>query len=377
MPGPLIAAMPTHPAIPYSIDLGENSNGNLALAAPAFDEDKLLVYREIYYDGFSTVIAARDLTSGGAVAIKKTDFTHIANCFSHATLLQRRVSCKLRKQTSRIKTISHPAVMKTLDFVLEPRRIVIITEMCLFGDMFNWMLQQHVIRFCDILIIVHGLFQAFNFLHDKGYTHGSLKPTNVLFQTISPHSLVILPDISVRKEAAYLLADPLVNCLSCTAPEALAKIVDSVQEPPQLDPSKSDEYEFFGTKEMDVWSIGLIAMTALTGVNIFKYGTLASLKQPFEDRLEKAFAHPILNMCDKQFVNHLRRFLNVDPQKRETAAVGAAINWAEEARVVNDDRNLLAIMEYDLLDTCKYYRSFGKNVTCQLLDSVRHPTEAT
>ncbi|VDD80452.1 unnamed protein product [Mesocestoides corti] len=365
--------MPTNAVMPYAIELGENFNGNIAIAAPAFDEDKLLIYREIFYDGFAVVIAARDLTTGGAVAIKKTDFGYLGNCFTKVTYIQRRISAKLRKQTTRIKTLSHPAVMKLLDFVLEPRRIVIITEMCLFGDLFNWMLQQHTIRFRDVLVMLHGLFQAFQFLHDKGYTHGYLKPTNVLFQTISPHSLVILPDLSVKKEAAYLLSSPLATCQSCTAPEALLKLADSVDTPPELDPTKCDDDAFFGTKEMDVWSIGVIALIALTGVNFFHYKSIQELKEPLDSRLEKAFSHPILSMCNKDLVTNLKRFLTSDPRSRATAAIGAKINWIDEAKVVDDDRNLLFMMEYDLLNTCKYFRSYGLTVLNELLDSVREP----
>ena len=350
-----------------------NSNGNIALAAPAFDEDKLLIYREIFYDGFSTVIAARDLTSGGAVAIKKTNYDHLGNCFSHITLLQRRVTTKLRKQTSRIRSLAHPAVMKMLDFVSEPHRIVVITEMCLFGDLFNWMLQQHVIRFRDVLVIIHGLFQAFHFLHDRDYSHGYLKPTNVLFQTISPHSLVILPDLSVKKEAAYLLNEPLATCQSCTAPEALNKLISSAEQGAKTKSAKYDEYDYFGTKEMDIWSIGVVALIALTGVNFFQYDTPEDVKQPMLNRLDKAFSHPIIRMCSKQLVKHLQSVLTIDPENRITASKGAYINWVEDAKVADDDSNLLYMMENDLLNTCKYFRNYGHDVLQGLLDRVRIP----
>lgn len=367
------SGMQAHALLPYRIDHGENSNGNIALAAPAFDEDKLLIYREIFYDGFSTVIAARDLTSGGAVSIKKTDYSHLGNCFSHITCLQRRVTTKLRKQTSCIRSLSHPAVMKMFDFVSEPQRIVVITEMCLFGDLFNWMLQQHVVRFRDVLVILHGLFQAFHFMHDKGYSHGYLKPTNVLFQTISPHSLVVLPDLSVKKEVAFLLREPLSTCQSCTAPEALKKLLDDLEQDTASESAKNDEFAYSGTKEMDIWSIGVITLIALTGINFFQYDSIEDMKEPLEARLEKAFSHPIIKMCSKQLITNLKLVLNIDPESRITAAAGANINWVDEAKVSDDERNLLYMMEHDLLNTCKYFRMYGQNVLQDLLSRVRRP----
>ncbi|BHF60354.1 hypothetical protein SprV_0100331800 [Sparganum proliferum] len=331
--------------MPFIVSRDENSNGNLALAAPAFDEEKLLVYREIYFDGFSTVIAARDLTSGAAVAVKKIDFAQLGNCFSEVIQLQRRVTSKVRKQVARIKTLSHPAVMKMLDFVLEPTRLVVISEMCLFGDLFNWMLQQQHLRFRDVFLIIHGLFQAFHFLHGKGYTHGSLKPTNILFQTISPHSLVVLPDLSVKKEISHLLNDPMLSCISCAAPEVIRDLVKAQYEPPKSAPNPEDDSELFGTTAMDVWSIGAIALIALTGINYFQYEKFDDLGKPVESRLERAFSHPILSFCGPKIKEHLCKFLEVDPEKRATAAEGAAIVWMEEAEIASDDRNLLFLME--------------------------------
>lgn len=363
--------MPSYPGLPFQACQGENCNGNIAMAAPAFDEDKLLVYREIYFDGFCTVIAARDLTSGGAVAIKKINFDHLGNCFANVKLLQRSITAKLRKQTVKIKTLSHPAVIKTLDFVLEPRRIVVITEMCLFGDLFNWMLQQRTIRLRDSLLIIHGLFQAFQFLHDNDYTHGSLKPTNVLFQTISPHSLVVLPDLSIKKEISKLMNDPLAQCQSCTAPEELTRLANSSVTPPQLSAQDVSDPDSFGTKEMDIWSIGVIALIALTGINFFNFNSLSEMKSPLDARLEKAFSHPIFTLCDQKLVTCLKRFLKIDPKERATAEDGANMHWIEEAKALNDERNLLFIMEYDLMSTCKSFRLYGQTVVDKIFNEIR------
>ncbi|KAL7062456.1 hypothetical protein AAHC03_0685 [Spirometra sp. Aus1] len=307
--------------MPFIVSRDENSNGNLALAAPAFDEEKLLVYREIYFDGFSTVIAARDLTSGAAVAVKKIDFAQLGNCFSEVIQLQRRLTSKVRKQVARIKALSHPAVMKMLDFVLEPTRLVVISEMCLFGDMFNWMLQQQHL---------------------------------------------LLPDLSVKKEISHLLNDPMLSCISCAAPEVIRDLVKAQYEPPKSAPNPEDDSELFGTTAMDVWSIGAIALIALTGINYFQYETFDDLGKPVESRLERAFSHPILSFCGPKIKEHLCKFLEVDPEKRATAAEGAALVWLEEAEIASDDRNLLFLMEYDLMNTCKYFRLYGQKVTKKL-----------
>lgn len=348
--------------ITYDNEYGENSNGNIAFALPGFDESKLLIYREIFNGGFSSIVGARDLTSGSAIAVKKVEFNYLGNIFTPITDLQRNVLNKIRKQVNKIRELSKISVMKMLDFVSEPNKLVVVSEICLFGDLFNWMLQQHVLKFRDILMVVNSLFRAFDFLHSQGYIHGYLNPTSVLFQTISPHSLIIKPDLSVKKELAHLLNNPLIAYRSCTAPEELKKLVDAFEKGQPIDLIKEDDSPLFATKEMDVWSIGVIILIAFTGVNFFQFDSINDLRQPFDVKLEEAFKHPIMLMCSEKFFANLRKILAVDPSKRISAADGAAINWLEESKVADDDLNLLYIMEHDLLNSCKYYRIYGQRV---------------
>ncbi|KAM7540011.1 hypothetical protein Aperf_G00000029053 [Anoplocephala perfoliata] len=168
---------------------------------------------------------------------------------------------------------------------------------------------------------------------------------------------------------AYLLKEPLITCQSCTAPEALEELVESVNDEKPRNWSKLRDFKFFGTKEMDIWSIGVIALLAITGVNFFQFNTIDDLKQPVEKKLERAFSHPIIQMCSKQLVVCLRKVLTIDPRYRITAAAGSAINWVEEAKVANDERNLLYMMEHDLLNSCRYYRIYGQMVLDDLLEN--------
>ncbi|EUB63700.1 Peripheral plasma membrane protein CASK [Echinococcus granulosus] len=56
-------------------------------------------------------------------------------------------------------------------------------------------------------------------------------------------------------------------------------------------------------------------------------------------------------MCSKQLATSLKLVLTIDPECRITAAAGANINWVDEAKVADDERNLLYMMEHDLLNT--------------------------
>nr|VZI32257.1 unnamed protein product [Spirometra erinaceieuropaei] len=137
----------------------------------------------------------------------------------------------------------------------------------------------------------------------------------------------------------------MLSCISCAAPEVIRDLVKAQYEPPKSAPNPEDDSELFGTTAMDVWSIGAIALIALTGINYFQYETFDDLGKPVESRLERAFSHPILSFCGPKIKEHLCKFLEVDPEKRATAAEGAALVWLEEAEIASDDRNLLFLMD--------------------------------
>ncbi|VDN97539.1 unnamed protein product [Rodentolepis nana] len=352
------------PETTFEDEFDENTNGNVVFAWPGFDANKLLIYREIFNGGFSTTVGSRDLTTGGIVAIKKVEFDYLGNIFTPIEDLKRRVLNKVREQTNKIKEIAAASVIESIDFVTEPNRIIVISQLQLSGDLFNWMLQQPVLQLRNVLLVVNYLFRAFDYLHSQGYAHGYLNPTKILFQNTAPHSVLVKPDLSIKKELAYLLNDPLITCQSCTSPEEIKRLADTFEN------GRQSESNFSPTKEMDIWSMGVVILIALTGVNFFQFDKIDDLRQPFDVLLEEAFRHPTMQMIGENFLINLRKVLAVDPSTRISAADAAAINWAEDANVADENLNLLYIIEHDLMNSCRYYRTYGQAVLKKLRNSI-------
>ncbi|CAH8445644.1 unnamed protein product [Dicrocoelium dendriticum] len=337
------------------------------LTAPAFDEDKILVYRELYYDGFSSVIAARDLTSGAAVAIKKVEYDFFRPSPFPLRILQRRFSKKIRQHAGRMRALSHNSVLKLIEFVIEPNRVVIVTEMCVFGDLFNWMLQQLQLRARDLCLIVHYIMQALSYLHSHELAHGNLTPSHILFHAMSPQSLTIMPDLSIRNELVCLTGKcpPIVDCW---APERLRNFIAyqttrSVNEWHLTESSDDKTYKELmqATKALDVWSVGCIAHIALTGKPPFSADSARSMLEVIEQAEGKSH-NPMLKSYSPLIYNRLGECLTVDPEDRPFAENCSLPGWIDDDTTRSDDRNVLLVIEYDLLHTCRRYRAQGRKV---------------
>lgn len=337
------------------------------LTAPAFDEDKILVYRELYYDGFSSVIAARDLTSGAAVAIKKVEYDFLRPSPFPIKLLQRRFSKKIHHYMGRARALSHNSVLKLIEFVVQPNRIVIVTEMCVFGDLFNWMLQQPQLRARDLCLITQYVMQALSYLHSHDLAHGSLTPSHILFHAISPQSVTIMPDLSIRNELVNLTGKgpPIVDCW---APERLQNFTTfqtsrnskGWQLPEGSDDNTYDQ-PMQPTKEMDIWSVGCIAHIALTGEPPFSADSARSMLEVIEQS-EGKLCSQMIKSYSPLIYNRLEECLSVKPEDRPLADKCSLPGWFDDETTRNDDRNVLLIIEYDLLHTCRRYRTQGRKV---------------
>ncbi|TPP63594.1 Ca2+/calmodulin-dependent protein kinase [Fasciola gigantica] len=326
-----------------------------------FDEDKLLVYRELYYNGFSSIIAARDLTSGAAVAVKKVEFSFFKPCPFSITKLKENYANKINEQAAKIRAITHTSVVKLMEYVIEPKRVTIMTEMCMFGDLFNWMLQQAQLRVRDICLVVQNIFQALRFLHSQGYVHGALSPTTVLFQSVSPQSVTIMPDLSVRAEVLKLarVEPPIMDHF---APECLK--TNTLKQGEDNEKTIEDGFatdQCTPTKASDIWNVGIIAHIAFTGKAPFRGRNAFELLKNIEATNGES-RNEMFHTLSSLIRNQVNRSLSVNPETRLTAEEGSEVYWFDDEETKNDNRNILMTIEYELLSTCRRYRNQGRQV---------------
>ena len=210
-----------------------------------------------------------------------------------------------------LKICQHPYTIKLYDTFETGDHIYIIMEYCKGGDLFSF-IEDNDYNLPESVAcqIIHQLVMAVQFIHSIGIIHRDLKPENILMTDNNPPEIRLL-DFGLSK-----MIGPTEKCtdpygtLSFVAPEVLL----------------GKPY----TKEVDLWSIGIITFLLLCGYLPFddrkseKEIARQTIKEPtpFEDNIWKK-----LSPEAKQFVDGL---LQKDPNKRLKIDQAADHPWIKK-----------------------------------------------
>ena len=67
-------------------------------------------------------------------------------------------------------------------FFEDPKRFMLITELCEGGELLEYMQSQKKMESNKAAHIIKQILSAVKFMHQKGYVHRDLKPENVLLE---------------------------------------------------------------------------------------------------------------------------------------------------------------------------------------------------
>jgi len=179
---------------------------------------------------------------GSVAAIRKKDTNAV---YALKTIQLVRISKEmiqeLRNEIDILMRLDHPNIIRPLELFERKRQMYFVMEMCSGGDLFERIPYTEK----NAAIIINQLLSAIRYLHARDICHRDLKFENVLFETVSPDSMVKLIDfgLSKRYRPGHRMNEA-VGTLYSMAPEVL-----------------NGNY----TQACDMWSIGVISFMLLSG----------------------------------------------------------------------------------------------------------------
>ena len=204
--------------------------------------------------GFGVVVRGAHATRGTAAAIK---------ILRHEMVPHLRVLLRFEREVEAIRRIRHPGVVEIFDFGWLPDGRPYFAMELLAGDT----LAQHLhargrLPIEEALAILEPLCSALEAAHEQGVVHRDIKPSNVFL--CSGDRRVVLLDFGIAKlldaqEAMLTSSKEVVGTPAFTSPEQL------LNQP-------VDE-------RTDIYALGALLFTMLTGVRPFHESTHAALRQ--------------------------------------------------------------------------------------------------
>ncbi|XP_061087577.1 MAP/microtubule affinity-regulating kinase 3a isoform X3 [Conger conger] len=260
-----------------------NSTASSADEQPHVGNYRLL--RTIGKGNFAKVKLARHILTGREVAIKIIDKTQL-----NPTSLQ-----KLFREVRIMKILNHPNIVKLFEVIETEKTLYLIMEYASGGEVFDYLVAHGRMKEKEARAKFRQIVSAVQYCHQKHIVHRDLKAENLL---LDADMNIKIADFGFSNE--FTLGNKLDTF--CGSPPYAA---------PELFQGKK-----YDGPEVDVWSLGVILYTLVSGSLPFDGQNLKELR---ERVLRGKYRIPFYMSTDCE--NLLKRFLVLNPAKRGTLEV--------------------------------------------------------
>ncbi|XP_062850258.1 serine/threonine-protein kinase MARK2 isoform X2 [Trichomycterus rosablanca] len=229
---------------------------------------------------FAKVKLARHVLTGKEVAVKIIDKTQL-----NSTSLQ-----KLFREVRIMKLLNHPNIVKLFEVIETEKTLYLVMEYASGGEVFDYLVAHGRMKEKEARAKFRQIVSAVQYCHQKCIVHRDLKAENLL---LDADMNIKIADFGFSNE--FTLGNKLDTF--CGSPPYAA---------PELFQGKK-----YDGPEVDVWSLGVILYTLVSGSLPFDGQNLKELR---ERVLRGKYRIPFYMSTDCE--NLLKKFLILNPTKR-------------------------------------------------------------
>lgn len=270
--------------------------------AHLMDADLDMELEEIGCGMSGPVLLATHRRSGRHYAVKR---------LSKTALPEHELEC-MRTEVDIYLSLDHPLVIK-LAYVYEgPEQIHLVMEYADGGELYDELAERGRFTEDDAAVAARQMLEAVAYLHDEGIVHRDLKLDNFLYERRGSAILKLLDfGLSARLGPGGTLSQAC-GTLVYAAPEVLRGAY---------------------TEKADVWSLGVVVYTLLTGKPLFQGPKRQVMAKVRAGRLEWADEFFELSPEAQNFVKAL---LEPNPRTRTSARAALDLPWAKNCGRAGD-----------------------------------------
>jgi len=255
--------------------------------------------------GMQFVYKAKDLVIGREVALKTPQNNSALKRFERSAIVSARVN--------------HPNVAKTIDYIETKDRPYLIEELIVGEDLEQALLTK--VKQLDPYLVArvfHHLVKGLAASHHVRVIHRDIKPANIMVENGYQITAIKITDFGIAK-----MAEEVINEAVEKGEDSISASSTAVGALPYMAPEAITDQKNVD-KSADVWSVGALVYTLLTGSK--PYGTgLKAVAKIVEARppefpaflTSKAQLAPLVEELKKLILSCLQK----DPTKRPTADI--------------------------------------------------------
>ncbi|KAF0300054.1 Serine/threonine-protein kinase MARK1 [Amphibalanus amphitrite] len=252
---------------------------------------KYQLLKTIGKGNFAKVKLAKHLPTGEEVAIKIIDKTQL-----NPGSLQ-----KLFREVRIMKMLDHPSIVKLYQVIETKKTLYLVMEYASGGEVFDYLVFHGRMKEKEARLKFRQIVSAVQYCHQKKIIHRDLKAENLLLDS---NMNIKIADFGFSNE--FTVGSKLDTF--CGSPPYAA---------PELFQGKK-----YDGPEVDVWSLGVILYTLVSGSLPFDGSNLKDLR---ERVLRGKYRIPFYMSTDCE--NLLRKFLVLNPAKRASLSTIMRDKW--------------------------------------------------
>uniref|UniRef100_A0A4X2K6V9 Serine/threonine-protein kinase MARK2 n=1 Tax=Vombatus ursinus TaxID=29139 RepID=A0A4X2K6V9_VOMUR len=231
---------------------------------------------------FAKVKLARHVLTGKEVAVKIIDKTQL-----NSSSLQ-----KLFREVRIMKVLNHPNIVKLFEVIETEKTLYLVMEYASGGEVFDYLVAHGRMKEKEARAKFRQIVSAVQYCHQKFIVHRDLKAENLL---LDADMNIKIADFGFSNEFTFG-----------------TKLDTFCGSPPYAAPELFQGKKYDGP-EVDVWSLGVILYTLVSGSLPFDGQNLKELR---ERVLRGKYRIPFYMSTDCE--NLLKKFLILNPSKRGT-----------------------------------------------------------
>lgn len=180
---------------------------------------------------------------------------------------------KLAREYVILEKLDHPNIVSLEKVFCATYNVYILQELITGGDLLSYLSKSGPMPEAHTAAITFQVLKAVEYLHSNGYVHRDIKPENILLASWRDGSRVVLTDFgqsidvrgerSMEKTSNVLRMQSLAGTPGYTAPELL-----------KLQKASVEQHSY--TEVVDIWSVGCVTASLLTGDTLFPEGSSGS-----------------------------------------------------------------------------------------------------
>ncbi|KAI5968494.1 RAD53 [Candida theae] len=302
--------------VKFIVVFSDRFNPSLAPDTDIQDEgihkDYVIKTETIGQGAFATVKKCIERSTGNQYAVKIINRRKALSSTGGASALS-----GAERELSILRKLHHPNIVSLKGFYEDADNYYIIMELVPGGDLMGFVEEFGPVGEEATRVITRQILEGINYVHQLGISHRDLKPDNILIMQDEP-ILVKITDFGLAKFSDNsTVMKTFCGTLAYLAPEVITGKYGS---------SQASQANSNYSSLVDIWSLGCLVYVLLTALVPFP----GNSHQKMFARIKKGEYQktPLdSNQITKECQDFLRCCLQVDPERRMTAAEALKHEW--------------------------------------------------